>query len=250
MPQENFILTLFTNDPILAAIADSAGVDRIGPDLETIGKVARQGHLDTRISAHSIADFSRVRAVLKNAAPFARVNPINENSHHEINALIELGANVLMLPMFSTVTEVETFVHIISSRARVVLLVETPAAVLRFRQLIRVDGVDEVHFGLNDLCISFGAINQYEVASSELLRSLCAIANEEHIPFSIGGIAAVGDCGLPVPSELFYQKCVALGAQGALISRSFFRNVADFPTEIRRARQFLQTLQDVQINDG
>lgn len=36
-----FRLTLVTDDPVLAATADRAGVDHIGPDLEHLGKRER-----------------------------------------------------------------------------------------------------------------------------------------------------------------------------------------------------------------
>ena len=36
---DRFRLTLFTNRPALALAADRAGVDRIGPDLERLGKL-------------------------------------------------------------------------------------------------------------------------------------------------------------------------------------------------------------------
>ncbi len=49
---DNFILTLFTNDVELARRADEAGINRIGLDLERIGKAERQQHLKTWISDH------------------------------------------------------------------------------------------------------------------------------------------------------------------------------------------------------
>ena len=69
---DDFALTLFTNDAALAAQADAAGVDRIGVDLERIGKSARQGHLATWISEHVEPDLAAITPVLKRAATFAR----------------------------------------------------------------------------------------------------------------------------------------------------------------------------------
>ena len=54
----NFALTLFTNDVELARRADVAGVNRIGLDLEVLGKAKRQQHLNTWIShIHGYAVF-------------------------------------------------------------------------------------------------------------------------------------------------------------------------------------------------
>jgi hypothetical protein len=51
---DQFRLTLITADPILAAEVDQAGVDRIGLDLECLGKAERQRGEDTRLSNHKV----------------------------------------------------------------------------------------------------------------------------------------------------------------------------------------------------
>jgi len=97
-----FVLTLFTRDPDLAARADRAGVDRIGPDLERIGKDERQGKLKTWISDHTGDDVPAVRARLSRARLFVRTNPPHAGLGEEIETLLAAGAQVLMLPMFRT----------------------------------------------------------------------------------------------------------------------------------------------------
>src|SRR5687768_18349093 len=76
-PDGHVVLTLWTGDPRLAARADAAGVDRIGVDLERLGKAERQRGLGTWISAHAEADLAALAPALTRAALFARVNPIN-----------------------------------------------------------------------------------------------------------------------------------------------------------------------------
>jgi hypothetical protein len=56
-------LIYITNDVDLATSVQSAGVDRIMVDLETLGKQDRQGHLNTVISDHSLEDVGRIRSV-------------------------------------------------------------------------------------------------------------------------------------------------------------------------------------------
>lgn len=60
-------LMYITNQPEIAQIAESAGVDRIFVDLEYIGKSDRQGGMDTVQSRHTIDDVkkSRVQLVLQ-----------------------------------------------------------------------------------------------------------------------------------------------------------------------------------------
>lgn len=237
-------LTLFTNDPALALKADQAGVQRIGPDLEIVGKHERQGHLNTRISAHTIDDFIKIAKVVRKAQLFARVNPIHSDSRSEIETLVELGAQVLMLPMVSSVDEVHEFLSIVGGRARTVLLLETSTAALRLDQFVRIPGVDEFHFGLNDLQISFGASSQLEVLKSDLMDSLCGTVRRAGIPYGIGGVARVDATDLPFPPHLFYQEYVRLGSQGAILSRSFFSGNDNLALEIEKLRCALRDLHE------
>ena len=49
---ESFCLTLPTNDPVLAVIAESAGINRICIDIERLDKRERQPEDSARISDH------------------------------------------------------------------------------------------------------------------------------------------------------------------------------------------------------
>src|SRR4051794_21300794 len=145
---DTFVLTLWTDDPGLARRADAAGVERIGVDLERLGKAERQRGLGTWISPHTVEDAARVGGVLEHAALFARVNSLNEGSALEVEALLARGVQVLMLPMVMTAAEVSAFTELVAGRAVVVLLVEHVDALHRLDELVAVDGVDEVHIGL------------------------------------------------------------------------------------------------------
>ena len=106
-----------TNNVQHARTAIQAGVDRIMVDLEILGKIQRQGHLDTRISNHMVNDIHSMRFNIPTCNLTARVNPLNKCSKSEINSCIEAGADTLMLPMFTTDSEVEEFVSLVSGRA-------------------------------------------------------------------------------------------------------------------------------------
>ena len=54
-------LMYITDQPEIAQIAESAGVDRIFVDLEYIGKSDRQGGLDTVQSHHTIDDVKKIK---------------------------------------------------------------------------------------------------------------------------------------------------------------------------------------------
>src|SRR6185503_15046672 len=108
---DDFCLTLITNDAGLAAHADAAGVNRIGIDLEYLGKAERQPHHGARLSHHDWDDLSRISQCVGQADLFARFNPIHAGTEAEIETALEFGVKVLMLPSFRTAGEAATFVR-------------------------------------------------------------------------------------------------------------------------------------------
>src|SRR6266568_2605998 len=91
---EAFRLTLITADPMLAAQADRAAVDRIGVDLEHLGKAERQAGHDTRLSYHDWEDLAAIARVVRRAALFVRLNPVYPGTRAEIETALDLGAAV------------------------------------------------------------------------------------------------------------------------------------------------------------
>jgi len=237
---EPFVLTLWTADPGLARAADVAGVDRIGVDLERLGKLERQAARGTWISTHREEDLDALAPALSRARLFARVNPLNPDSEREIEAVLGRGAQVLMLPMFMSAGDADRFVRLVDSRATVVLLVEHATALEHLHEIVRVRGVDEVHIGLNDLAISLGLRNRWMALADGLLDGAAAIVRQAAIRFGLGGIGRAGDTSLPIPADLIYAEYARTGATAAVLSRSFFAaGDVDPMVEVARARATL-----------
>jgi hypothetical protein len=238
---DDFVLTLFTNDQELASAADLAGVDRIGVDLEQIGKYARQGQLNTWISDHAEKDLATLRTSISKAHLFARCNPMHVGSAEELDRLMAYGVEVVMLPFFHAVSEAEQFVRLLDGRATPVLLLETAEAAAVVSELCRLEDVREIHIGLNDLHLSLGWRSHFEVLASDYLAGLCATILEAGVRLGVGGLGRAGDNDLPVPADLVYAQYPRLGAGAALISRAFFRGAApvDMTREIGRLRENL-----------
>jgi hypothetical protein len=238
---DGFRFTLFTNDPALAAEADGAGIDRVGPDLERLGKIERQGGMGRWISDHAEEDLPAIFAKLHHASHFVRCNPPHSGLADEINRLIALGAQTIMLPHFHTPDQARDFVRAVNGRARTVLLVETVSSATKVAQLCRIEGVDEIHFGLNDLSLDLGVNSQFVVLCSSLLEDACAALTALDFPFAVGGIGRALDVTLPVPSELVYAQYPRLGATGALLSRVYFNGLqkAQLAQEISKTRERL-----------
>ena len=186
-----------TNDENVAKIADKHGVDRIFVDLEQIGKQERQGGMDTVQSKHTLDDVKKIKKCLNNSELFVRSNPIYQNSKEEINTIVENGADVIMLPYFKTCQEVQTFIDYVGGRCKTCLLLETPEAVEIIDDILDIDGIDEIHIGLNDLHLGYKMKFMFELLADGTVEYLCNKFKQKNITYGFGGIAALGEGTLP-----------------------------------------------------
>ena len=218
-------LMYITNKPDVALIAETAGVDRIFVDMEYIGKAKRQGGMDTVQSHHTIKDIKAIRNVVKKAELIVRVNPIHEASENEmsskdeIEAAIDAGADLLMLPYFKTAKEVKTFVELVGGRVKTMPLVETPEAVEAIDEILNIKGIDEIFIGLNDLSLGYGKKFMFELLTDGTVEKLCLKFKFAGIPYGFGGIASPGKGMLP--SEYIIKEHYRLGSTCVILSRSF-----------------------------
>lgn len=218
-------LMYITNRPDIALIAEHNGVDRIFVDMEYIGKAERQGNLDTVKNHHTIHDIAVLRRVLTQSELLVRVNPIHDktdeydSSEDEINASIEAGADIVMLPFFKTVEEVKRFLRIVDGRVKAMLLLETPEAVEVLDQILALPGIDEIHIGINDLSLGYGKRFMFELLTDGTVEFLCRRIQQKGIFYGFGGIASLGR-GL-VPAEMIIKEHYRLGSKMAILSRSF-----------------------------
>lgn len=222
-------LMYITNNPAIAHIAEAAGVDRIFVDMEYIGKADRQGGMDTVQSHHTIEDIKAIKKVIKKADVMVRVNPIHNlsseysSSETEINEAIEAGADILMLPYFKTVEEVTKFVKYVNHRVKTLLLLETPDAVSAIDEILKIDGIDEIHIGLNDLSLGYRKKFMFELLTDGTVEKLCLKFKLKGIPYGFGGIAAIGKGELP--AEYIIKEHYRLGSTCTILSRSFCNTV-------------------------
>lgn len=218
-------LMYITNNPDIAFIAEHAGVDRIFVDMEYIGKTARQGNLDSVQNYHTAEDVKAIRKVLTKAKLLVRVNPVHEatkeycSSENEIDAVIDAGADIIMLPFFKTINEVRRFIACVGGRAKTSLLLETPEAVALADTILTIPGIDEIHIGLNDLSLGYGKTFMFELLCDGTIETLCLKLKRSGIPYGFGGIASIGS-GL-LPAEAILKEHYRLGSSMVILSRSF-----------------------------
>ena len=231
-------LLTITNLPERAARADALPGMRLFVDLERNGKAARQKGLDSFISTHQMSDVGRVKAVLKQSKLMVRVNPIQMDdsaaTKAEVDAVVHQGADMIMLPMFSSPDELRAFAGVVGGRAPIVALLETTGALNSLDSWIDTPGIQEVFVGLNDLHLSLGCTFMFEPLLMGHVDRVAATTKLRGIRFGFGGIARMDEGVLPGRAVL--AEHVRLGSSAVILSRTFNRTgVSPDNTSFERA---------------
>lgn len=213
-------LMYITNDPAVANIAADAGVDRIFIDMEVLGKAERQGGMDTVQSHHVPEDIAKVRAAIGDQAEIiVRINPLNPNSQAEIDDAIENDADIIMLPMWRAADDLRRLVRMVNGRAKVMPLLETDTAAEHLPEALGVQGIDQMHIGLNDLHLCYHQKFMFQLLMDGTVDRLSGLLREVDIPFGFGGVGRPGSGMLP--AECIIAEHYRLGSQYVILSRSF-----------------------------
>lgn len=236
-------LMYITNKPAVARIAEDAGVDWIFLDMEVIGKAFRQSGLDTVQNHHTIDDIKRIRKTISQSKLLVRINPIHDalenypSSKNEIEASIDAGADILMLPYFKTVEEVKTFIHLVNGRAKTLLLLETVEAANLIDEILEVPGIDMIHLGLNDMHLELGKKFMFELLADGTVERLGDKIKAKGIPFGFGGIATLD--GGALPGSMVLKEHVRLGSSIVIVSRSFCNT--EIVTDLNEVKRIFDT---------
>ncbi len=212
-----------TNNPAVAKAAEKGGVDRLWIDLETMGKEERQPGMNTVKSHHTMEDISVLRKILQQSELLVRVNPLYDGSKAEVDEAIARGADILMLPMFRTADDAARFVKLVNGRAKVLLLLETVDAEKNIEDIVKVQGVDEIHIGLNDLHLEHHQSFLFEPLADGTVERICKVIRKAGIPYGFGGLARL-DGGL-LPGSRVLAEHYRLGSSMVILSRAFFDSV-------------------------
>jgi hypothetical protein len=193
--------------------------------MEYIGKSLRQDGMDTVQSHHTIEDIKAIASTEHNYEILVRINPIHDSTDHycsskdEIDAAIDAGADILMLPYFKSADEVRRFVKLVDGRCRVMPLVETPEANECIDEILEIDGIDEIFIGLNDMSLGYGKKFMFELLADGTVEALAEKFKAKNIPFGFGGLASL-EGGL-LPGHLVLKEHYRLGSTAVILSRSF-----------------------------
>ena len=249
-------LIFITNDENSAKCAEDSNISRIMVDLEILGKEERQGHLSTVISKHTLEDVAKIRKVVKKSKLLVRVNPINENSKEEINTVINLGVDIIMLPMFTTTKEVEKFISYVNNRTTTMLLLETPQALVRVDEILKIKGIDEIHIGLNDLHLGMKLKFMFELLGGGIVEYLSNKIRNKGIKFGFGGVGRLKE-GLLLDPKLILSEHYRLKSEMVILSRDFhshsktfedLQNSINLKEEVEKVNNYLAELKTTSSN--
>ena len=249
-------LMYITNNPDVALIAQKYGVDRIWIDLEYKGKEERQKGLNSVKSKHTVQDIKNIAPLITTSKLLVRINPWDNDSVAEIEAVISAGADMIMLPMWKNVSEVASFLNVVKGRVPIILLLETKEAVDCLDNILHLSGIDEIHIGLNDLHLSYGYKFMFEPLANGLVENIINKISDAGIPYGFGGVARIGEGMLP--AEKIIMEHYRLRSSMVILSRSFcnaeaigdIAEVEDiFSINLKKLRQFENSISDFNPDD-
>ncbi|NIJ52412.1 aldolase/citrate lyase family protein [Dyadobacter arcticus] len=219
LPTE-FNLFLFSNNPVIASQAISAGIDGVIVDWENQGKKLRQDRFDTQINYDSYEDLCRVRDVLPAGKLICRINGFStEHTLHEVELAIKAGADEIFLPMVHSANDVRQTHRLIANRAGLNILIETTSALECLRELASLP-LSKAYIGLNDLHIQQNSRNIFVPLMDNTVRD---IRKHFTIPLGAGGVTYPPN-GHPIASKYLINEYARLGINFSFLRRSFMKD--------------------------
>jgi len=231
---------LFTADLSYALAAEKAGIDSIIIDWEYEGKQDRQSGHDLEINRNGPLDIEKLAANLR--IPITvRVNAFSDSTCSEIDCAITHGADIIMLPMARSASEVRSFLQYIDSRTKTIIQIETLDLVKDITAFKKLNW-DYAYIGLNDLMIEKKEKCIWSSVQDGTVELICnGLCGKK---YGFGGITILGG-GSPINTELLLHEYVRLGSSMGILRRTFSKEILDrnIETEIPLVREFLKNSQ-------
>ena len=121
--------------------------------------------------------------------------------------------------------------------------------------VLALDGIDEIHIGLNDLHLSYGLTFMFELLTNGTVERIINKIKAKGIPYGFGGISHLGD-GM-IPAEMIIREHYRLGSTRAILSRGFCDQTKpleqienDFNKNMRELRDFEQKINPESLEEN
>ena len=247
-------LILISNLPDVSKYAFECGVDRIMVDTETLGKRVRQSTVNAVFNEHSINDIIDIKNNCFGEV-ICRINPINRNTLMEIDSVVHAGADYLMVPMIRDENDIKTVLSLINGRIKFIPLLETASSIIRLHEIIKLNGISELYFGLNDISIQMKLEFLHEITSSKIMR-FCSSIIDNKLPFGFGGIARIGEGA--IPAELILSEHYFCDSTRVILGRAFhndsrtlsdFKNNTDLRNDVQKLKLFWNRFDDISAEE-
>lgn len=221
--EKNFELFVFHRDATSDIDCTKAGCRGVVIDLEVKGKPERQASYNTQINQHSLEDIKNLKAM--GIYVICRINAIDSDSAHEIDHVIDVGADEILVPMIRTRREIEQVFRRVDDRLAIGLMIETTEA-LNLAPVVNDHDVQRVFVGLNDLHITQGKPTLFHVLADGTVDTIRQ--QIRHAAFGFGGLTLPG-FGHPLPVDYFFHELARLDCQFTFLRRSFFSDSQKVP---------------------
>jgi hypothetical protein len=220
-------LVLFENDFNTIQGHIDSGITSFIVDLEFVGKNMRQLGFDTEIRPGTIDDLRKISSI-PNIKVWSRINQYNDYTPSEVESVIASGAQIILLPMVTTLDEVVSFIELVNNRSEVAIMIETKEGAALAADLRDIP-IDYVFFGLNDFAISRGSgsiFNALADGSVEQVRQ-----GMPDFRFGFGGLTDLRR-GFPIPSSYLLEEMSRLRCNFTFLRRSFMRDCKEVPPKV------------------
>tara|TARA_Y100001970_G_C14245587_1_gene867945 strand:+ start:1828 stop:2628 length:801 start_codon:yes stop_codon:yes gene_type:complete len=238
-----FELMAIQNKPDIAQVYENAGIDRIFIDLEKLGKKSRQKKINAVLNSHHLSDIKKVKQKLTKSKLLVRINPINLHSKNEILQSIDDGADIIMLPMFTTMKEIDTFLSITSGQVKTTLLFETAESICLLSEACKIKELNEIYVGLNDMHLSLNMSFLFEPLVYGIIDIFSKFSHENNKSFGFGGLATLEN-GL-IPGKHILAEHARLNSNLVILSRAFFsdfnNNFDNLNIEVTKIKELYHT---------
>lgn len=220
-------------------------IDYVFIDLEQYGKLERQPG-DTVKNNHQLTDLVRIANLENRGKILLRTDPVNSPSFSsQLSCANRYVVDMVMLPYFTKLGDVIKFDRLLDNEIEANLLIETKEALVIIPQIVEYIKNSarqnwRIHFGLNDLSLSLGLENLFEVLFKGYLMEAVSILNENEVSFGIGGIGLLnGDYAVSAKTILDHH--VQYGSTSVILSRAFFATKSSYRKEIDLIRGYLNS---------